>query len=263
LKKDTENCIKNTRVRLENGFKRHKRQMIFVYSGKNFENKKKAFETDLKRFSEYDKVFMDENSFSLSEFENYIESVSLFGTKTAVILDSVLEDDENKSPIFKKIKEIEASKNVFFFLESNLTKTDLKPIEKKVKNINFFDITTKKEEKFNIFALTDAFSKKDKKQTWVLLQKALKSNVPSMDVANILTWSIKSLILVKGKSSSDSDIKKTGLNPFVFKKTLPASKLWDEEKLKKALKDIVFLYHDDRRGEDLAVDLELFVLKTL
>ncbi|MEZ4103040.1 MAG: hypothetical protein R3B55_00485 [Candidatus Paceibacterota bacterium] len=237
--------------------------MIFIYSGKNFENKKKAFESDLKRFSEYDKVFIDENTFSLSEFENYIESRSLFGNKTAVILDSVLENNENRSKIFKKAKEIESSENIFFFLESNLTKTDLKPIEKKAKNINFFDITTKKEEKFNIFALTDAFSKKDKKQTWVLLQKALKSNVPAMDVANILTWSIKSLILVKGKSSSDSDIKKTGLNPFVFKKTLPVSKFWDEENLKKALKDLVFLYHDDRRGEKLATDLEIFILKTL
>ncbi|MDQ5883640.1 MAG: hypothetical protein QG654_554 [Patescibacteria group bacterium] len=237
--------------------------MLYIYSGKNFENKKKAFESDLKRFSVYDKVFMDENSFGLSEFENYIESRSLFGNKTAVILDSVLENDENRLKIFKKIKEIETSENVFFFIESNLTKTDLKSIEKKVKNINFFDVTNKKEEKFNIFALTDAFSRKDKKQTWVLLQKALKNNVPAMDIANILIWSIKNLILVKGKTGSDADIKKTGLNPFVFKKTVPASKLWEENSLKKALKDIVFLYHDDRRGENLSTDLELFILKSL
>ena len=237
--------------------------MIFIYSGKNFENKKKAFESDLKRFSSYDKVSMDENSFNLGEFENYIESRSLFGNKTAIILDSVLENDENRSKIFKKIKEVEESENVFFFLESNLTKTDLKPIEKKVKNINFFDVTAKKEEKFNVFSITDAFAKKDKKAVWVLLQKASKKGVPAMDVANILIWSIKNLILVKGKSGSDEDIKKTGLNPFVFKKTVPASKLWDEESLKKALKDLVFLYHDDRRGENLSTDLELFVLKSL
>jgi len=237
--------------------------MIFIYSGKNFENKKKAFESDLKRFSLYDKVFMDENTFNISEFENYIESQSLFGNKTVVVLDNVLENDLNKSSIFKKIKEIESSENVFFFLESNLTKTDLKPIEKKVKNINFFDVISKKEEKFNIFALTDAFSKKDKKQTWVLLQKALKSNVLAIDIANILIWSIKNLILVKGKSGSEKDIKRTGLSPFVFKKTLPASKLWEEKNLRKTLKDIVFLYHDDRRGENLSTDLELFVLRSL
>ncbi len=237
--------------------------MIYVYSGKNFENKKKAFELDFKRFSLYDKVYMDENTFNIAEFENYIESQSLFGTKTALILDSVLSDESNRSVIFKKAKEIEGSENVFFFLESGLTKTDLKPIEKKVKNINFFDVTLKKDDKFNIFSLTDAFSRKDKKQTWVLLQKALKNNVPAMDVANILIWSIKNLILVKGKTSSDEDIKKTGLNPFVFKKTIGASKVWEEEKLKNALKNLVFLYHDDRRGENLATDLELFILKTL
>ncbi|MEZ4210806.1 MAG: hypothetical protein R3B39_00700 [Candidatus Paceibacterota bacterium] len=237
--------------------------MIFIYSGKNFENKKKAFESDLKRFSEYDKVFMDETNFSFGEFESYIESVSLFGNKTAIILDSVLEKEENRSNIFKKIKEVEESQNIFFFLESNVTKTDLKTIEKKVENIKFFDLVAKKEEKFNIFSLTDAFSARKKKECWVLFQKALKNNVPVMDVANILIWSIKNLILVKGKSGSAEDVKKTGLNPFVFKKTIASSKIWDEENLKKALKDLVFLYHDDRRGENLATDLELFILKTL
>ncbi len=237
--------------------------MVFIYSGKNFEKKKKAFESDLKRFSEYDKVFMDEQSFQFPEFESYIDGRSLFGNKTAIILDSVLENESYRRDILKKMKELQASANVFFFLEANITKTDLKPIEKKVEAIEFFDLITKKEEKFNIFSLTDAFAKRDKKETWVLLQKALRNNVPAMDVANILTWSIKNLILVKGKTGTDQDIKKTGLNPFVFKKTVGSSRLWNEADLKKALQNIVFLYHDDRRGENLAVDLELFILKTL
>ncbi len=237
--------------------------MIYIYSGKDFENRKKAFELDLKRFSEYDKVYIDENSVKISEIENYIESRSLFGVKSAIVLDSVLENEEVRSFVFKKIKEIDNSQNAFFFLESNLKKTDLKSVIKKVENIKFFDLTAKKEEKFNVFSLTDSFNGRDKKNTWVLMQKALKNDVPVMDIANILTWSIKSLILAKDKKGTDFDIKKTGLNPFVFKKALSFSKKWEMKDLQKALQNIVFLYHDDRRGEDLARDLEIFVLKTL
>jgi DNA polymerase III delta subunit len=237
--------------------------MIFIYSGKNFENKKKAFESDLKRFLGYERVDFDENNFDLADFSGLISARGLFDEKYIVVLKGVLEDELARAEIFKKVKELESSENVFFFLESGLTKTDLKPIEKKVKNINFFDVAVKKEEKFNVFAITDAFARKDKKGSWVMLQKALKNGVPAMDVANILTWSLKSLILVKDKKGSDEDVKKSGLNPFVFKKALSASRSWEEEALKKALQNIVFLYHDDRRGEDLATDLELFVLKTL
>lgn len=236
--------------------------MLYIYSGKNFENKKKAFETLLKRFLGYERVDFDENSFDMADFSGLISARGLFGEKYLVVLKGVLEDETRRAEIFKKVKELESSENVFFFLESDLTKTDLKGAQK-AENITFFDVVAKKEEKFNVFAITDAFARKDKKGTWVLLQKALKNGVPAMEVANILTWSIKSLILAKDKKGSDEDVKKSGLNPFVFKKALSASRSWEEKALKKALQNIVFLYHDDRRGEDLATDLELFVLRTL
>ncbi len=237
--------------------------MFYLFSGNNFEKRKKAFETELKRFSDFDKIYISSNDFSNSLIESYINSQSLFGTSSAVILDSVLEDETNQSLVFKKVKELELSQNVFFFLETSINKTDLKKIEKKVKNIFIFDEIAKKEQKFNVFSLTDSFNSRDKKNTWVLMQKALKSDVPAMDIANILTWSIKSLILAKDKKGTDEEIKKTGLNPFVFKKALSFSKKWDMKDMKKALQNIVFLYHDDRRGEDLTRDLELFLLKTL
>lgn len=238
-------------------------KMIYIYAGKNFENKKEALNTDLGRFLGYERVYFDEDSFNMADFEGYIGAKSLFGQNYALILNSILADEYRRAEIFKKIKEIEDSENVFFFMESDLTKTDLKSIEKKVKSIKFFEEKVEKAEKFNVFALTDAFAKKDKKETWVLMQKALISGVPAQELVNILTWSIKSLILVKGKKDIPEDVKKTGLNPFVFKKALSASRAWDELALKKALQDIVFLYHDERRGEDLATNFELYILKTL
>lgn len=237
--------------------------MFYLFSGNNFEKRKKAFETELKRFSDFDHVYVSSNDFSSSLLESYINSQSLFGKPSVVIFDSVLEDETNQSFVFSKAKEIEVSKNAFFFLETSIKKTDLKKIEKKVKNIFIFDEIVKKEQKFNVFSLTDSFNGRDKKNTWVLMQKAIKSDVPAMDIANILTWSIKSLILAKDKKGTDEEIKKTGLNPFVFKKALSFSKKWEMKDLQKALQDIVFLYHDDRRGEDLTRDLELFLLKTL
>ena len=237
--------------------------MFYLFTGNDFDNKKKAFSRELERFSDFDQVFVSLQEFSPSFLESYIDSQSLFGKKSVIVLDGVLEIPENMDYIFKKVKDFDNSENIFIFLEGEMKKTDLKKIEKKVKNINIFEKTEKKEQKFNVFSITDSFNRKDKKNTWVLMQKALKSDIPAMDVANILIWSIKNLILAKGKRGTDADIKKSGLNPYVFKKALGFSGKWSEDELQKALQNIVFLYHDDRRGEKLATDLELFILKTL
>jgi len=237
--------------------------MLFIFVGKDLEKRKKAFDLEKERFSDYQKIYFENNEFNTSILEEYAESQSLFGVKSFLVFDGVLENQEYRAFVFDKIKELENSENIFFFIENSLKKSDLKLVEKKVKNIQFFDLPAKKEGKFNIFNITDAFGAKDKKNTWVLIQKALLAGVSYMEIANILIWQIKNMLLVKGKKGSEEDIKKTGLNPFVFKKSLSASRNWEEETLKKALQDIVFLYHDDRRGESLATDLELFVLKTL
>lgn len=236
--------------------------MIYLFSG-NFEKRKKAFESALKRFFEYEVVFVPENTFSFDYLLENLESSSLFGKKNVFVFNSVLENKENMDFVCKNAKNIEKSTNIFIFIESSVKKTDIKPIEKVSENIFIFEDSKKEEKKFNIFAFTDAFSKKDKKNAWVIYQKAINEGVLPEDIVNILIWAIKALILTKNKKGTDSEVKNSGLNPFVFKKSMANTKLWEEKILKKSLQDLVLIYHDARRGEDLQNNLELFILKTL
>ncbi|MDQ5953083.1 MAG: hypothetical protein QG551_311 [Patescibacteria group bacterium] len=237
--------------------------MIYLFSGNNFEKRKKAFETELKRFSSHETVIFDDQSFSKGVIENYLSSNSMFSSEMVFIFEHVLENNEIKEYIFEKIKDFKESKHIFFFLESSIKKTELSKIEKHIEKSFIFEEDAKKTKDFNIFAVTDAFGRRDKKETWVIIQKALRSNVPPMDIANILIWSLKNMLLVKDKKGTEEEIKKTKLNPFVFKKSLSASKNFKGSELKNLLSGLIFLYHDERRGESLKTDLELFILKSL
>jgi DNA polymerase III delta subunit len=236
--------------------------MICLLSG-NFEKRKKTFESLLKRFFEYDINQGAEKDFSFNFLLENIDSNNIFGKKSVFVFNSVLENKENLDFVCKNAKNLEKSENIFIFIESSIKKTDIRPIEKASENIFIFEEPKKEDKKFNIFELTDAFSKRDKKNTWVIYQNALRNGVLEADIVNILIWSIKALILVKNKKGTDSEIKNSGLNPFVFKKSLSNSKLWEEKDLKKALQNLVCLYHDSRRSEDLSNSLELFLIKTL
>lgn len=237
--------------------------MIYLFSGNNFEKRKKAFETELKRFSSYETVVLDDQSFDKALIESHLSSSSMFSSEILFIFEHVLENNDIKDYFFEKIKDFKESKHVFFFLESSIKKAELSKIEKYVEKSFIFEEDAKKVKEFNIFSVTDAFGKRDKKETWVIMQKALRNNVAEVDIANILIWSLKNMLLVKDKKGTEDEIKKTKLNPFVFKKSLSASKNFKESELKNLLSSLIFMYHDDRRGENIKTNLELFVLKSI
>ncbi|PIR57849.1 MAG: hypothetical protein COU71_01835 [Parcubacteria group bacterium CG10_big_fil_rev_8_21_14_0_10_38_31] len=129
-----------------------------------------------------------------------------------------------------------------------------------------------KEEKFsdsgniNIFNLTDAFGRKDKRLTWILYQKALLSGLPAEEVFWKLSWQVKNILLVKRMSeelrkSIEEIIKESKLNPFVVKNCLSFSKNFDTEKLNSLYLELVDIYHRVRRGKtDFDTSVEKFLL---
>src|SRR3989344_461017 len=119
----------------------------------------------------------------------------------------------------------------------------------------FSDKNIKK--KFNIFTLTDALGRRDKKGFWVLYQKAKLNNVSDEEVHGILFWQIKNMLL----SFDAKDAEAAGLNDFVFRKSLGFTKNYSYNELKKLLRELVFLYHDARKGiHKIDIALERFIL---
>ena len=118
--------------------------------------------------------------------------------------------------------------------------------------------------KYNPFHICDAVSAKDGNKAWAVLQQAILMGVSSEEVFWKVWWQMKNLILVKKlhQAGVQNIEKKSGLHPFVVKKTLNSAKNFTETELHEISFDLVRLYHESRRGlQDFPIGLEKILLK--
>lgn len=232
--------------------------MIYVFSGNDIDKRTLSLEKLLKNFSDREVFRLDDLDFSENTLENFVSGADLFSKKFLVILDSMLETNL-RDIIISKVKDLEVSDTVFIFLEKDILKDAAIALKKHAEKFEEFDLPKLKDSRFNIFQITDAFGARDKKNSWVLLQKALRDNISSEEVLNILIWQVKNLLFVK----KETDAKKTGLNPFVFSKSKKYSENFQEEELNSISRDLIKLFHESHLGLNLESNLELFILKSL
>ena len=205
---------------------------------------------------------MDDEEFNEAQFEELIFGQGLFDKKFIVHLDRVLENKEAREYILKYLNELAESENGFIITEYKLAKPTLEKIKKVAVKTEIFDtkkIETKQE--FNIFALSDALGKKDKKNLWVLYVQALKNNVAPEQIHGTFFSQIKNMLLVKKAEEQGIKTSELGLHPFVVKKTVSVVKNFTTKELEKHSRDLLHIYHQARGGGDeLDVGLEKFIL---
>lgn len=209
--------------------------MIYLFSGTDTKKKNQALEGLLKKIKP---AFSKDQLFSNVQNEDMLNEMisanSLFGDGEVYILDSVLNEENNF--IFKNIKRIQSSSNVFIFNEEYLTKSTLSKVEKFAERVFCFDEIKKTLERFNIFSLTNALGARDKKTLWVLLQIALREESPEA-IVGVLFWKIKDMLL-KG-----------------------SGKFTTEEVKTLSLKLATLLVDARRKNLDSEIELEKFILK--
>ena len=202
---------------------------------------------------------LDSSRFGQSSIDQLIGGQGLFEKKHIVFADGLLENKEAKDYIVNKAKAIEESENVFIFLERETAKEILKKIEKYASKVQSFELKEKENKKseFNIFSLTDAFGRRDKKAAWIIYQKAKQAGLEDEQIHGTLFWIVKSMI-VANVSANAGEAK---LNPFVFGKAKSFAQNFSEHELKKFSGDLVSIYHDARRGfHEMNIALERFIL---
>lgn len=205
-------------------------------------------------------IRIDIENFNESRIEEFVGSRGLFENKYIIVFDNLFKDEDIKETLLKNLKKISESQNIFIFLEEKLNKTQLLKFEKYAEKIQSFRLggEVSKSEKFNTFSLADALGTRDKKQLWVLYQKAKLNNVSDEEIHGKLFWQIKSMLL----ASSASSAEEAELNPFVFRKSRGFLKNYTEKELKKLSFSLTVLYHDTRRGvHEMDNALERFVLE--
>ncbi len=186
--------------------------------------------------------FMDDESWSAARFEELLSGQGLFERKNIVLLRRVLANKEVMENILEKLPEIKKSENIFIILEGKLTKEISAELKKFSEKSQEFEKVAKSETKndFKIFALADTFSRRDKKNLWVLYRKAIRQGALPEELSGILFWKIKDMILA-GERRGTGRFSREELLRFAFR--------------------IVSLYHDSHRGLiDFEVGLESFLL---
>ena len=159
---------------------------------------------------------------------------SLLGDTQTYKLSGALSGDRAEE-FFDIAKDLAASPHRFIFIEEKLLKKATDKLAKAGVEV-IIHTAPKKEEAFNIFSLTYAFSVRDRKKLWLLLTEALRTGVAPEAIAGILHWKVRDMVVK------------------------PSPK-FSRRELASVSRELVSLYHDSHRGAgDLALLLERFVL---
>jgi DNA polymerase III delta subunit len=232
--------------------------MIYVFVGNDQQKKLEAREALAQSFLGREAFFVNDANFDPEIFQNYLSGGDLFSKKYFITLDSVISSDFGDE-ILDRAEQMSDSETIFVILEPALLKAPTETLKKYAKEFKTFDLPKSRDEKFNIFSITDAFGARDKKNTWVLMQKAIISGIAAEEILNILIWQAKNLLFV----SRGDDMKSTGLSPFVYNKSKSYARNYKMEELEDISRAFISMFHESHLGLDLEPNLEKYLLKTL
>jgi len=207
---------------------------------------KSLLDTLHKRKPDASLVRVDDETFENQQLDELMYGQGLFEKKYIVVFDKVFLNEEAKKCILENIQDIAKSSNIFIFFEEKVDKKTLVKLEKHAEKVQAFipNTATAVKKPFDIFSLTDALGRRDRKHLWILYQKAKHNNISDEEIHGILFWQTKSMLLaVSAKSAVDA-----GLKPFVFQKARTFCKNYTKRELEKLSASLIAVYHDARRA---------------
>jgi len=231
--------------------------MLFVFYGNDVVGVRKAahdFLSEHKNGETAVETITPEN-YEPGRIRDAAGGASLFGGEQVIVLDTLSAKKEVFEDILLHLELLSESANTFVLIEESLLASEKKKFVKYGKEC--VEVTAPKIERFNVFALADAFSRRDKKSLWVLLMRAFGQGLSGEEIIGTLYWQIKVLRLAERASNA----QEAGQKPFVFNKAKTALAKFKEGELGQLSRDLLSIYHDGHLGKrDLNVALERWVL---
>lgn len=179
----------------------------------------------------------------------------LFGLPPVFLLDGILRDEVAAEELLAVLKELAESAVLFVMVEEKLTAPHKKSLEKVAKEI--FEFKAVKENPFNIFDLTECLARKDKKQLWLLLQRAKNQNIRPEEIVGVLWWQLKTLRL----ASITKTAEEAGVKDYPYRKAQQALRNFKENEVEDLSFKLLTLYHQSHLGHsNLELALEEWVL---
>ncbi len=235
--------------------------MLITVYGDDFQTKKHKLNSILNYLKKQrpDAIFSHLDFLDLSEnkLDNLINTQGgLFEEKNIILLSNIFYDKNLKKIFFKKIKDIENSKNAFVLSEDFVEKKELEKIKKHSQAFHSF-IKKENSNQFNIFSLSDNLQTKNKKQLWLQYHQAQESGLAPEQIFSNFFFSLKSLSLAKKFS-----LKESGLKPFPYQKAKNNLKFWKEKEVDNKIFELISGYNHSRLDDlNLKNFLEKFILE--
>lgn len=218
---------------------------------------------DYKKKHDGEVVFRDALVFGTAALIGHAEQELLFGDKPLLVLTDACADDASAQFLLEHAEILHAGSGQIVCVADSIPKE----LEKKFTALNITMHVQAKAEKpkpkgdSRVFALTDAFLKKDKKMTWQIFRSLADSGVEAREICNTLFWSMKTLSLV-GEAVVKKETAIPGVHPFVFSKTKQLLGYWTPETLTEAIRGLVTLYHEGQfSGKEFDHLLEQYFLE--
>jgi hypothetical protein len=201
----------------------------------------------------------------LAEAEVFAENVSIFGDKSAYIVNlnggvrGVTEENLDKLSL-KLLQTLHNSEHFFLLVGSGAEFEDR--VEQEGKDLKIKALKVEEKKVFDFPTdLVKALQKKDKKNSWYLLLKELEKK-DAEPVHGSCIFAYKSMLVYLNDPKKNSP--KSGVKDFTWKQASVNAKLGKRGKAEVVDKyfDLVVAYHKARMGElDLSKQLERWVLE--
>ena len=143
-------------------------------------------------------VRIEADNWSKSIISEHLGGQGLFSNKYIVFLDRLTENADAKENLADFIPTMHESENIFIVLEgklnAELTRAFAKDTDKAV--VSEAKMERSKDGNigsFNIFALADAFAKRDALRSWNIYRQAIDSGTEPENIAGVLFWKMKTI----------------------------------------------------------------------
>lgn len=109
---------------------------------------------------------------------------------------------------------------------------------------------------FNIFSLTNAIGDRNKREAWILYQRALASGMPAEEIFWKVVWQFKTLLI----ASRTKNAEEAGMKTYPYNNAKSSLRNFKTGEVEKISESLVIGYHKARRGE---VEIDALIEKTL
>ena len=234
--------------------------MLHALYGKDTFASRKALQKALQNLGEDVSLLRyDELSLTKELLQDSLGAQGLFGGKTVVVLDSVLENPGVEDDVLDSLKGMRDSVNEFYLLAGDvLAKTEKDFLKHATKVSKQEPAEGKKKEEYNVFQLADAFLRRDKKMAWVLFTKARMKDMGAQEICGTLMWQMRMLVL----AYTTANVAEAGVSDFPYRKAKSGMRFFSESEARNVLARLLAMYHFDpkeNRG-DLSLALERLIL---